>query len=82
MTTESTHGDLFAMFSGVDADGDGRTDLVGFTMLLERIGLAWSRAETQGRFEEADLNRDGLISFPELETLLSTYGRASGGTAG
>lgn len=78
MTTGSTRDGLRTLFAGVDLDGDGRTDLVGFTMLLERLGLAWSRQETQARFEEADTNRDGLISFAEFEVLIATYGWATG----
>lgn len=79
MATEPTKDGLFTLFTGVDEDGDGRTDLVGFTTLLERLGLAWSRHETQSRFEEADTNRDGLISFGELEVLIATYGWDSTG---
>lgn len=74
MTTESAEGGLHATFSGIDADGDGRVDLVGFTLLLEKMGLSWARNETQSRFEEADTNRDGLISYPELRAIIDLYG--------
>lgn len=74
MTTESPDHALFAAFRRVDADDDGKLDLVGFTMILEELGLTWARHETQDRFEKADHNRDGLISFPELKDLLETHG--------
>lgn len=65
---------LQAAFRRVDVDGDEKLDLVGFTMILEELGLSWGRQETQDRFEKADTNRDGLISYPELQALLESYG--------
>lgn len=65
---------LITTFQRIDADGDDRLDLVGFTMVLEELGLSWARSETQHRFEQADLNRDGLISFTELQSLLEQNG--------
>lgn len=69
MTTEG----LSTAFKRADTDQDGLLDLMGFTVVLEELGLSWARHETQDRFETADANRDGLISFEELTALLRTY---------
>ncbi|REE96781.1 EF-hand domain-containing protein [Thermomonospora umbrina] len=76
MTAEPTQAGLFTAFQRVDVDGDGQLDLVGFTVILEELGLSWSRHETQDRFETADANRDGLISLDELSAMLAGYGLA------
>ncbi|HEX2315576.1 MAG TPA: EF-hand domain-containing protein [Thermomonospora sp.] len=73
MTAEPTHDGLITAFRRVDVDGDGQLDLVGFTLILEELGLSWSRHETQDRFEIADDNRDGLISLDELRAMLAGY---------
>lgn len=64
--------DLFEAFTEADVNGTGKLDLVGFTVLLEGLGLTWARNETQDRFERADLNHDGLISFAELQALVQS----------
>lgn len=73
MTAESTEDGLSNAFRRVDADGDGKLDLMGFTLILDELGLSWTRAETQDRFEIADSNRDGLISLAELKAMLVPY---------
>lgn len=73
MTAKSIDEDLHTAFRRIDVDGDGKLDLVGFTVILEELGLSWSRHETQDRFEIADKDRDGLISMPELQALLANY---------
>ncbi|TNY36544.1 EF-hand domain-containing protein [Thermomonospora catenispora] len=73
MTAESIDDGLHTAFRRIDVDGDGKLDLVGFTVILEEMGLSWSRHETQDRFEIADSDRDGLISMPELQALLAKY---------
>lgn len=70
MTTDPVKDDLHTVFSRADLGGDDRLDLMEFTMALESLGLSWTRAETQDRFERADLNRDGFISYAEFRTLL------------
>lgn len=65
---------LSTAFGRADTDRDGRLDLVGFILVLEDLGMSWGRQETQHRFETADANRDGLISFAELQALLDTFG--------
>ncbi|MFG2001838.1 EF-hand domain-containing protein [Spirillospora sp. NPDC048911] len=74
MTTKPTEDDLFAVFTRADLGGDDQLDLMEFTMVLDSLGLSWARHEVQDRFEKADLNRDGLISYPELRELLTTQG--------
>ncbi|MEO3786917.1 EF-hand domain-containing protein [Actinocorallia sp. B10E7] len=61
---------LLTAFRTVDAQEKGRLDLVGFTLVLDELGLVWSKAETQERFERADLNHDGYITFDELQRML------------
>lgn len=77
MTSDSTDQGLFAAFTRADVDGDGKLDLVGFTIVLEELGLSWARHETQDRFEKADVNRDGLISYEELRGLMDAHGWTS-----
>ncbi|RAY13781.1 EF-hand domain-containing protein [Actinomadura craniellae] len=74
MTAEPIEHGLSTAFRRVDADGDGKLDLMGFTMILEELGLSWARHETQDRFETADTDRDGLISFAEFQVLIETNG--------
>lgn len=61
---------LLTAFRTIDVQEKGRLDLVGFTMVLEEVGLVWSKAETQERFERADTNHDGYITFDELQRML------------
>jgi Ca2+-binding EF-hand superfamily protein len=70
MSTGAVQRDLFEAFTEADVHDTGKLDLVGFTILLEGLGLSWARNETQDRFERADVNHDGLISFAELEALV------------
>lgn len=63
---------LLTAFRSVDVKENGKLDLVGFTLVLDELGLVWSKAETQERFERADLNHDGFISLDELQALLDT----------
>ncbi|WP_410050102.1 EF-hand domain-containing protein [Actinomadura sp. CNU-125] len=49
-----------------------------FTLVLEHLGLAWTRAETQHRFEQADTNFDGFISYSELRAVLDSEGWTGG----
>ncbi|WP_067816292.1 EF-hand domain-containing protein [Actinomadura kijaniata] len=79
MTTKPTEGDLLAVFARADLGGDEQLDLMEFTLVLDSLGMSWSKAEVQDRFEKADTNRDGLISFPEFRALLETQGWAEGG---
>jgi hypothetical protein len=61
---------LLTAFRTIDVQEKGRLDLVGFTMVLDEVGLVWSKAETQERFERADTNHDGYITFDELQRML------------
>ncbi|GAB3660340.1 hypothetical protein GCM10027589_22000 [Actinocorallia lasiicapitis] len=63
---------VLTAFRTVDAQENGKLDLVGFTLVLEELGLTWSKAETQEFFERADVNHDGFITFDELQALLDT----------
>ena len=74
MTTRPTEDDLHAVFTRSDLGGDDRLDLMEFGMVLDSLGLSWTRAEVQDRFERADTNRDGYISLPELRILLESQG--------
>ncbi|WP_242909947.1 EF-hand domain-containing protein [Actinomadura terrae] len=78
MTTRPTEDDLLAVFRRADLGGDDRLDLMEFTLVLESLGLSWTRAETQDRFEQADTNRDGFISYGEFRTVLDVRGWAAG----
>jgi Ca2+-binding EF-hand superfamily protein len=79
MTIKPTGDDLHAVFTRSDLGGDDRLDLMEFGMVLDSLGLSWTRAEVQDRFERADTNRDGFISFGELRALLEAQGWATGG---
>ncbi|GAB2820891.1 hypothetical protein GCM10022221_18550 [Actinocorallia aurea] len=68
MTVES----LLTAFRTIDVQARGRLDLVGFTLVLDELGLTWSKAETQERFERADANHDGFITLDELQAMLDT----------
>ncbi|GLW67420.1 hypothetical protein Arub01_56630 [Actinomadura rubrobrunea] len=74
MTAKPTEDDLQAVFTRADLGGDDKLDLMEFTMGLDSLGLSWTRAEVQDRFERADTNRDGFISYPEFRGLLETWG--------
>jgi Ca2+-binding EF-hand superfamily protein len=63
---------VLTAFRTVDAQDNGKLDLVGFTLVLDELGFRWSKAETQGHFERADVNHDGFITFEELQGLLDT----------
>ncbi|MBE1536050.1 EF-hand domain-containing protein [Actinomadura algeriensis] len=78
MTTKPTEDDLHAAFARADLGGDDKLDLMEFTLVLEHLGLAWTRAETQHRFEQADTNFDGFISYSELRAVLESEGWAGG----
>jgi Ca2+-binding EF-hand superfamily protein len=78
MTTKPTGDDLPSVFARSDLGGDDRLDLMEFGMVLDSLGLSWTRAEVQDRFERADTNRDGFITLPELRVLLDTQGWAEG----
>ncbi|MFF5261241.1 EF-hand domain-containing protein [Actinomadura viridis] len=79
MTTKPTGDDLHTVFKRSDLGGDDRLDLMEFGMALDSIGLSWTRAEVQDRFERADTNRDGYISLPELRILLESQGWSESG---
>lgn len=78
MTTRPTGEDLLAVFRRADLGGDERLDLMEFTLVLEELGLNWTRAETQDRFEKADSNLDGFISYEEFRAILKSQGWADG----
>ncbi|WP_067468260.1 EF-hand domain-containing protein [Actinomadura macra] len=78
MTTRPTEDDLLAVFTRADLGGDEKLDLMEFTLVLESLGLSWTRAETQDRFEQADTNRDGFISYAEFRAILEAQGWAEG----
>ena len=61
---------VLTAFRTADTKENGLLDLVGFTLVLEELGLTWTKAETQERFERADLNHDGFISLAELQEML------------
>ncbi|RKS73658.1 EF hand domain-containing protein [Actinomadura pelletieri DSM 43383] len=70
MTTRPTGDDLHTVFTRADLGGDQRLDLMEFTLVLEDLGLSWTRAETQDRFEKADSNLDGFISYEEFRAVM------------
>jgi len=72
--TTTPEDDLRTAFRRADLGGDDRLDLMEFTLVLESLGLSWTRADTQDRFETADTNRDGYISYDELQRLLEVQG--------
>ena len=74
MTIKPTDDDLHDVFARSDLGGDDRLDLMEFGLALDSLGLSWTRAEVQDRFERADTNRDGFISLPELRVLLEAQG--------
>ncbi|MGI5330789.1 EF-hand domain-containing protein [Actinomadura nitritigenes] len=74
MTTRPTEDDLLAVFTRADLGKDERLDLMEFTLVLEHLGLSWTRAETQDRFEKADANLDGFISYAEYRAILEERG--------
>ncbi|TDC71112.1 EF-hand domain-containing protein [Actinomadura sp. GC306] len=78
MTTRPAGDDLLAVFKRADLGGDERLDLMEFTLVLDELGLAWTRAETQDRFEKADSNLDGFISYEEYRAILESQGWAEG----
>ncbi|WP_030168471.1 EF-hand domain-containing protein [Spirillospora albida] len=78
MTSRPTGDDLLTVFNRADLGGDEKLDLMEFTIVLEGLGLSWTRAEVQDRFEQADTDRDGFISFDEFRTLLEAWGWAEG----
>ncbi|WUI03431.1 EF-hand domain-containing protein [Spirillospora sp. NBC_00431] len=73
MTTRPTGDDLHTVFTRADLGGDRRLDLMEFTLVLEDLGLSWTRAETQDRFEKADSNLDGFISYEEFRAVMETW---------
>lgn len=79
MTIKPTEDDLLAVFTRADLGGDEQLDLMEFGMVLDSLGMSWSKAQVQDRFEKADTNRDGLISYPEFRALLDAQGWAQGG---
>ncbi|WP_018656212.1 EF-hand domain-containing protein [Actinomadura flavalba] len=81
MTIKPTEDDLLAVFSRADLGGDEKLDLMEFSLVLDHLGLSWNKAQVQHRFEQADLNRDGFISFSEFTQVLRTQGWTSGGLA-
>ncbi|GLZ12746.1 hypothetical protein Acsp04_29810 [Actinomadura sp. NBRC 104425] len=74
MTAKPTEVDLHDVFTRGDLGGDDRLDLMEFGVCLDSLGLSWTRAEVQDRFETADTNRDGFISYPEFRDLFETRG--------
>ncbi|QKW36118.1 EF-hand domain-containing protein [Actinomadura sp. NAK00032] len=78
MTTRPTEDDLLALFTRADLGGDRKLDLMEFTLVLDELGLAWTRAETQDRFERADGNLDGFISYEEFRAIMKSQGWAEG----
>lgn len=78
MTTRPTEDDLLALFTRADLGGDQKLDLMEFTLVLDELGLAWTRAETQDRFERADGNLDGFISYEEFRVIMKSQGWAEG----
>ena len=78
MTTRPTEDDLHALFTRADLGGDQKLDLMEFTLVLDELGLAWTRAETQDRFERADGNLDGFISYGEFRAIMESQGWAEG----
>ncbi|WP_019634641.1 EF-hand domain-containing protein [Actinomadura atramentaria] len=81
MTTKPSEDDLLAVFSRADLGGDEKLDLMEFSLVLDLLGLSWNKAEVQHRFEQADFDRDGFISFPEFSGLLTTQGWTTKGAA-
>ncbi|GAA4226229.1 hypothetical protein GCM10022254_10610 [Actinomadura meridiana] len=73
MTTKPTGDDLYTVFTRGDLGGDQRLDLMEFTLVLEGLGLSWTRAETQDRFEKADSNLDGFISYEEFRAIMQAW---------
>jgi Ca2+-binding EF-hand superfamily protein len=73
MTTRPAGDDLHAVFARGDLGGDQRLDLMEFTLVLEDLGLSWTRAETQDRFEKADSNLDGFISYEEFQAIMRAW---------
>ncbi|NKZ08105.1 EF-hand domain-containing protein [Actinomadura latina] len=76
MTTRPTGDDLLALFTQADLGGDQKLDLMEFTLVLDELGLSWTRAETQDRFERADSNLDGFISYEEFRAIMESQGWA------
>jgi Ca2+-binding EF-hand superfamily protein len=74
MTANPSEDELHAVFTRADLGGDDRLDLMEFGMGLDSLGLSWTRAEVQDRFEKADTNCDGFISFAEFRALLRAWG--------
>ncbi|NDU77081.1 EF-hand domain-containing protein [Actinomadura sp. DSM 109109] len=72
MTTRPTGDELLAVFTRADLGGDEKLDLMEFTLVLEELGLSWTRAETQDRFERADTDLDGFISYGEFRAILES----------
>ncbi|MFC4053770.1 EF-hand domain-containing protein [Actinomadura syzygii] len=81
MTTRPTGDDLPTVFRRADLGGDQKLDLMEFTLVLEELGLSWTRSETQDRFEKADTNLDGFISYEEFRAIMETQGWAGGPVA-
>ncbi|POM22464.1 EF hand [Actinomadura rubteroloni] len=81
MTTKPTEDDLLAVFSRADLGGDEKLDLMEFSLVLDLLGLSWNKAQVQHRFELADFDRDGFISFAEFGELLRTQGWTTQGAA-
>lgn len=82
MTTRPTGDELLAVFTRGDLGGDEKLDLMEFTLVLEELGLSWTRAETQDRFERADSNLDGFISYGEFRAILESQGWVQGPVPG
>lgn len=58
--------DLQEQFDACDADGDQRISFTEFSELLENLGSELLPEQRRSRFDEIDLDRNGLIDRDEF----------------